>query len=137
MLGRQSLGEENDFKFASTLLNDLIKIWNENLAQLRQQYSDHMKSTALAALEQNPDAQSEAVQKQVADQMQKVLQETLDEMKTVVIAQTPTAFKNLGTVTAAYFVLFHFCFLKAVYIYIKIHIHTCIYAGTYTCNTRF
>ena len=116
MLGRQSLGEENDFKFVSTLLNDLIKIWNENLAQLRQQYSDHMKSTALAALEQNPDAQSEAVQKQVADQMQKVLQETLDEMKTVVIAQTPTAFKNLGTVTAAYFVLFHFCFLKAVYI---------------------
>ena len=129
MLGRQSLGEENDFKFASTLLNDLIKIWNENLAQLRQQYSDHMKSTALAALEQNPDAQSEAVQKQVADQMQKVLQETLDEMKTVVIAQTTTAFKNLGTVTAAYFVLFHFCFLKAVYIYkyTYMHIHRYIY----------
>ena len=107
MIGRQTLGEENDFIFASNTLTDLIQIWNDNLVQLREQYSEHMKSAALAALEQDPDAQCESVQKHVVDRVQKVLQETLDEMKTIVIAKTPAALKNLGTAITTSSVLFH------------------------------
>lgn len=95
MVGRQMLGEENDFLFARNLLEDLIAIWNQNVDQLRQDFSDFMRDRALASLEDEDD-QNEAVQERISEQTKATLQDTMAEMKTIAIEKTPAAMKTLG-----------------------------------------
>lgn len=93
ILHRQMLGEENDSIFAQNLLLDLVRIWNENIVQLREEFAAAMGGKALEALDcvAHQGQESEA-----SDHVMNALKETLAEMKTIVVEKTPGALKFLG-----------------------------------------
>ena len=90
------LGEENDYQFAKNLVVDLIQCWNDNIKQLRDDFSESMRASALEAVEKDPRSQCEDVQRAMCAQTRSLLKETLDDMQTIVISQTPLALKLLG-----------------------------------------
>ena len=144
MLGRQMLGEENDIIFARNLLDDLIKVWNDNIKQLRADFTKSMGGKALSSIDKQHDGQSDGAQQHVSSGTMDALNETLDEMKTIVIAQTPGALKFLGVdVSIAVFLRVYIYRCTSIHsqpamlanysrrIYIYIYIYTYIYIYIY------
>ena len=90
------LGEENDCIFARNLVNDLIEIWNANIKSLKTEFSKNVVGVALNELENNPESQSEPIQRAMSERTHAVLKEMMEDMNTIVIAKTPAALKMLG-----------------------------------------
>ncbi len=94
------LGEENDFLFGQSILLDLIELWNQNIAQLREDVKAVVGAQVLSELDANPNASNEVAQQDASQAAMKLLQDTLHEMKTIVICKTPNALKKLGRVVS-------------------------------------
>ena len=98
MLGRQMLGEENDSIFARNTLESMIEIWNTNIKQLRKDFTAAMGGKALSSLDKKCGEQSDGARDRMSSDTLEAMKDTLDEMKTIVIAQTPGALKFLGAI---------------------------------------
>lgn len=75
---------------------DLIEIWNHNIAQLKEDVQAVIGAQVLSELDANPNANDEVAQHDASKAANKLLQDTLKDMKTIVICKTPHALKKLG-----------------------------------------
>lgn len=98
VIGRQLLGEENDFLFGQSLLLDLIEIWNNNIKQLKEEFAASIGSQVLQSIDENPLVHQEDQDHhtEVSQATMDALKDTLDELQTIVIAKTPSALRIFG-----------------------------------------
>lgn len=97
VIGRQLLGEENDSLFGQNLLVDLIELWNANIEKLKEDVTQAVGSDAIAKLNMAADGEDQHFQEQLAKDTKKLLENIMQDLKTIVIHKTPAALRNLGS----------------------------------------
>ena len=88
MLSRQSVGEENDIIFASNLLDELIRVWNDNINQLIKDVRTAVSEKALAAMD---GVEDEAMLQEAAEVARKAIDDATKELRTIDLKQNAAA----------------------------------------------
>ena len=77
---------------------DLIELWNANIEKLKEDVAQAIGSDAIAKLNVAADGEDQHFQEQLAKNTKKLLENVMQELKTIVIHKTPAALRNLGSV---------------------------------------
>lgn len=77
---------------------DLIELWNTNIDKLKEEVAQAIGSDAIAELNVAADGEDQHFQEQLAKNTKTLLENVMQELKTIVIHKTPSALRNLGPV---------------------------------------
>lgn len=126
---RLALGEPVDFNFVSDLLREAMCVWNECVESLRARSQNPDQLLELLDRECDSSVDEAAIQ-----QAMKTVQERINQLKTIRIADTPEALKTLGLYIGCCLARFHclmcvytFFIIFTVNIYIYIYWYIYIY----------